>query len=167
MTDSSTSQATSESLVLSAHTVSVLARHVADRLRNGPAAQAFTTALDDVAALAEAWVTVQIDALGTAPQPTVVAPVVPQVAPLAQPAASPAPQPATSPQPLTATAAVLAATTQLPQGATARAVAAHVAAMHAMEVTPETVRAIRSKHRRGQAQPGAQPEPQQGTGMYL
>lgn len=159
-----------ESLVLSAHTLGVLARHVANRLRDDPSAQAFTTALDDVATLAEAWVTAQIDAHGTSPQslaqPAYTPPVAPTVAPVA-----PLPvQPATDPQPLTATAAVLAATTQLSDGATARDISQHLAAQHQLDVTPGSVRAILSRERaKAQAQqpePQAQ-HPQHGTGMYL
>lgn len=155
-----TPQAAPESLVLSAHTLGILARHVSGRLGDDQAARAFVTALEDAAALAEAWVSAQLDTLATPSQTAAQ----PAAAPLVAPVVAPAPaQPATSPQPLTATAAVLAATFQVPQGATAREIAAHVAAVHALEVTPETVRAIRSKHRRGQAQPVAQ----HGTGMYL
>lgn len=132
-----------ESLVLSAHTVSVLARHVAGRLDTDPTAQAFVIALVDAAALAEAWVAAQIDALDTTPRPAAA----PQVAPPVAPTPT---TPATNPQPLTATAAVLAATTQLTEGATARDIAQHIAAHHQLDVTPGSVRAILSKHRREQ-----------------
>ncbi|MFC1434283.1 hypothetical protein ACEZDB_26950 [Streptacidiphilus sp. N1-3] len=156
MTDSSTPQAAPEQLVLSAHTLSVLARDVAGRLPLNPAGQALAAALEDTAELVDTWVLAQLDALAGQL-------VAPQVAPVAAPTVAPA----TAAQPLTATAAVLAATSQLGDGATARNIAEHVATVHALEVSPETVRAIRSKHRRGQAQPEAQPAPQPRTGMYL
>ncbi|TDT95318.1 hypothetical protein EDD99_7143 [Streptomyces sp. 846.5] len=145
-----------ESLVLSAHTVSILARHVAGRLGNDQAARAFRATLEDAAALAEAWVSAQLDALATPPHASARATTPPLVAASAQPGATPAVPPATGAQLLTATAAVLAATTQLSEGATARDISQHVAAQHQLDVSPGTVRAILSRHNREQAQQAAQ-----------
>lgn len=163
-----------ESLVLSAHTLGILARHIADHLGDDPTGQAFAAALDDVALLADSWVMAQLDARDTAPQPVYRPPVAPDVAPLAAPATPVPATPATQAQPPTATAAVLAATTQLNPGATARDISQHLATQHQLDVTPGSVRAILSRHRREQGatlpQPQAQqPEPQaqHGTGMYL
>jgi hypothetical protein len=146
-----------ESDVLSAHTLGILARHVADRLGLDPAAQAFATALDDVAVLADAWVQAQLDALASASQPAAGSLVAPTVAP-----AAPAPvRPATDPQPLTATAAVLAATTVLSDSATARDIAQHIAAQHQLDLTPGSVRAILSRERaKATAQQPQQPAQQ-------
>lgn len=154
-----------ESDVLSAHTLGILARHVADRLSLDPAAQAFATALDDVAAMADAWVQAQLDALANAQQTPAQAAPGPLVAPTVAPAAPTPAHPATDPQPLTATAAVLAATTVLSDTATARDIAEHIAAHHQLDLTPGSVRAILSRERtKTQAQQAQQP-PQQPFGF--
>lgn len=153
-----------ESLVLSAHTLGILARHVADRLGNDPAAQAFATALGDVAGQAAAWVRAQLDALDTTPP----APAQAFAGPLVAPPVAPTPAaPATSPQPVTATAAVLAATTVLSEGATARDISQHLAAQHQLDISPGSVRAILSRARREQQAQHPAADPQHGTGMYL
>jgi hypothetical protein len=146
-----------ESDVLSAHTLGILARHVADRLSLDPAAQAFAVALDDVAVLADAWVQAQLNALASLPQSTAQAAARPLVAPTVAPAAPTPARPATDPQPLTATAAVLAATSVLSDSATARDIAQHIAAQHQLDLTPGSVRAILSRERaKAQAQQPAQ-----------
>lgn len=146
-------------LVLSATALGVLARDVAARLPLNAPGQALAAALDDAAELADAWVEAQLDALA---QPHVA----PRVAPLAPQPATPTATPATTPQQSTATAAVLAATSQLGDGATARNISEHLAAQHQLDVSPGSVRAILSRARREQQEQIVAP-PQHGTGMYL
>lgn len=160
-----------ESLVLSAHTLGILARHIAGRIPADPAAQAFVAALTDAAALADAWVSAQLDARYPALAAAVAPPVAAEVAPPAWITATPTATPATpAPQPTKADA-VRAATAQLGPGATAPAVAQLVAQHHGLTVTDASVRAVWSKDRKAALaqppQPQPQPEAQHGTGLYL